>query len=158
MLLYRQGTRRKKEYQRLHTNLKVPISLIDTLYRYRWQIEICMKELKSFTGLRKYSTGKANIVEALIFATFLASVLRRFILNKAEAKSRHSLSFLKAAGRSAIYFSELVTNIIYADTLELLRFLQWLVAFLTGNARRSNPERDKRKGSLKLPLNTAQKA
>jgi Transposase DDE domain len=155
VLLYRKGKQGRKEYQRLHTNLdreKFSVQDIDTLYRYRWQIELVMKELKSHSGLKKINTANPNIVEAFLFASFLIVVLRHYILNKAQLLTSRPLSTHKAASAAAIYFCELVSAIVFGTSEKRLDSLQTILRYLSRNAVRSNVKRDQEKGALRMPL------
>lgn len=161
VLLYRDGERGKKEYQRLHTNLDrhtFSLRIIDRLYRFRWQIELLIKELKSFSGLKKVNTTKETIVEALIWASVLVVVLRHYVVNKAQLLTEKPLSTHKAASASINYFASLITHTVF-DTVETaVEFLKWLYRYLIRNTVRSNLKRDRTRGSLKLPLTWAQNA
>jgi IS4 transposase len=45
------------------------------LYRFRWQIEFCFKEWKSFANLHQSDTANPHIAEGLIRANLCAAVL-----------------------------------------------------------------------------------
>jgi IS4 transposase len=64
------------------TNLKrQQFSAVDItkLYRLRWQIELLFKEWKSWNNLRKFNTGKKEIMEGLIWSSLLSLLLKRSI-------------------------------------------------------------------------------
>ena len=50
-----------------------------TLYRFRWQIERCFKEWKSYANLHQFDTANPHIAEGLIWAGLCAAVLTRFL-------------------------------------------------------------------------------
>ena len=104
--------RRKKEHTYFITNLppeKVSLADIGKLYRLRWQVELTFKELKSFTGLKKFLTGNEHIVEGFVWAALISMLLRRFIVSSAEeAHGGVRLSFHKAASSAHNFMVELV--------------------------------------------------
>lgn len=75
------------EEERYHCYItNIPYRMIGThyiarIYRCRWEIEMIFKELKSFFRLHEFPTGKAEIVETLIYAAIMSLVLSRRILS-----------------------------------------------------------------------------
>jgi hypothetical protein len=70
---------REAAMTRLCTNLpRTPFSLdlVGRLYRFRWQIELCFKEWKSYANLHQFDTANAHIAEGLIWASLCAAVLK----------------------------------------------------------------------------------
>jgi hypothetical protein len=59
---------------------------VGRLYRFRWQIELCFKEWKSYANLHQFDTANAHIAEGLIWASRCAAVLN------ASSPTRHSAS------------------------------------------------------------------
>jgi len=63
---------RDEAMTRLCTNLpRTPFSapLVARLYRFRWQIELCVKEWTSYANLHKFDTANPHIAAGLIWAT-----------------------------------------------------------------------------------------
>ena len=78
---------REASMTRLCTNLpRTPFSLdlVGRLYRFRWQIELCFKEWKSYANLQQFGTANAHIAEGLIWASLCAAVLKRFLAHAAQ--------------------------------------------------------------------------
>jgi Transposase DDE domain len=161
ILLYRKGAHRKKCYQRLHTNLPrqdFSIADIDCLYRYRWQIEVLFKELKSHTSLHKFNTSKPHIVQALILASLIALSLKHLVLAAAQGHSPTPLSPLKAARCASHYLGSIFKSILTSSYDSITTEIQNAVGFLLLNAKRSSCTRDQSKGSLRMPIIQYKKA
>ncbi|MBQ1784410.1 MAG: transposase, partial [Gammaproteobacteria bacterium] len=64
----------------------------------RWQVELLFKELKSHTNLHRFATRQEGLVKGLIWASLLALVVKRFVLQQAQQQTGAGpLSFLKMA-------------------------------------------------------------
>jgi hypothetical protein len=160
-ILYVPGRGRKKVYTYLHTNLdRADFTMDDVghLYRLRWQVELMNKDWKSYANLHKFHTGKKAIAEGLIWGSILASVVKRYITHATELITRVELSTQRAAS-SALHY---LHDIVRALTLPSMETLETLVcaitsamAFLTTNAKRAHPKRDRIKGRLRFGLRPA---
>ena len=93
--------RREAAMTRLCTNLpRTPFSLdlVGRLYRFRWQIERCCNEWKSYANLHQFATADAHIAEGLIWASRCAAVRLGVGLRGAL---RRGLAYLLAHARRA---------------------------------------------------------
>jgi hypothetical protein len=139
---------------RLCTNLpRSPFSVdvVARLYRFRWQIELCFEEWKSYANLHKFDTANPHIAEGLIWASLCAAVLKRFL---AHAAQRVGDGTALSTRRVAMCAHHILDALVTALLLEvgLLGALRRGLAYLLANARRAHPERDRRSGRLRAGL------
>jgi hypothetical protein len=145
---------RDKAMTRLCTNLpRTPFSLdlVARLYRFRWQIELCFKEWKSYANLHKFDTANAHIAEGLIWAGLCAAVLKRFL---AHAAQRVGKGTAMSTRRVAMCAHHILHDVVSAllDGFGLLGPLRRGLTYLLENARRANVQRDRRTGRLRAGL------
>lgn len=155
VIIYKAGRRNKKNYTYLHTNLAKELFSIDevgTLYRLRWQIELLFLEWKSHANLHKFDTGKEAIAEGLIWASILASVFQRYITHAAELVTKVELSTRRAASSTQHYLLEIIEALFSMSYRRIIRAIIAAFNFLTINATRAHPNRDRKIGRLKAGL------
>ena len=150
---------REAAMTRLCTNLpRTPFSLdlVGRLYRFRWQIELCFKEWKSYANLHQFDTANAHIAEGLIWASLCAAVLKRFLAHAAQRAGGTAMS----TRRVAMCAHHILDGVVAALLLGvgLRRTLRRGLAFLLANARRANPQRDRRSGRLRAGLDLVEAA
>lgn len=145
---------RKKKYWLLATNLKreqFPVDLIVQYYRLRWQIELVFKEWKSYANLHKFDTENANIAEGLIWFSIAAAFIKRYLaLASQQISQTVEISTRKTAMCLKIHFTNLVMALLICKKIRTA--LRDLVAFLSRNAGRAHPKRDRRRGSRNCGL------
>jgi hypothetical protein len=145
---------------RLCTNLsRTPFSagLVGRLYRFRWQIELYFKEWKSYANLHQFDTANPHIAAGLIWASLCAAVLKRFLAHATQRVGPGTaISTRRVAMCAHHLFDHLVAALLVG--VGLLRTLRRGLHYLLTNARRSNPDRDKRTGRLRVGLLITQAA
>lgn len=148
--------KKKKRIGYLVTNLPrdtVPASDIVELYRLRWQIELLFKELKSYCNLKKFSTQNKNIVDTLIYASFITVLLKRLMAYSTEQLKSIWISTHKTA-RAASNWLTLLVNGILQDRL-ISEVLGECVEIIAKLCQRAQPKRDLKHGLYQfgvLPL------
>jgi len=139
---------------RLCTNLpRTPFcpDLVGRLYRFRWQIELCFKEWKSYANLHQFDTANAHIAEGLIWASLCAAVLKRFLAHAAQRVSAGTAMSTRRVAMCAWHIlGEVVTALRVGAGLR--QALRRGLTYLLANAQRAHPERDRRAGRLRAGL------
>jgi len=144
---------KERTMTRLCTNLprtSFPLDLISRLYRFRWQIELVFKEWKSYANLHKFDTANQHIAAGLIWASLCAAVLKRFLAHAAQLVGHAAISTRRAAMCAGHIIDAIVIALIAG--LSIATAFREGIAFLLGNARRSNPARDRKTGRLRAGL------
>ncbi len=144
-----------KSFDYLLTNLpqsQYDINMICLGYKLRWQVELLFKEWKSYTNLHKFDTEKETISEALIWASLVASALKRFLAHAAEHLLEVVISTRKASMPSAYDLPGLFRALRHGDGPWYRRAFKAMIHYLGRNARRAHPERDARTGRSRLGL------
>ncbi len=131
--------------------------VVSRLYRFRWQIELCFKEWKSYANLHQFDTGNPHIAAGLIWASLCAAVLKRFLAHAAQQVGRgRAVSTRRVAMCAHHVLKDLVAALLAG--VGLLAILRRSLAYLLANARRSNSDRDRRRGRLRAGLLVASAA
>ena len=73
---------RTKEFCYLLTHLpaqRYHLAMLFRAYKWRWQVELLLKEWQSYANLHAFDTTNPAIVEGLIWAAIAAAALKRFL-------------------------------------------------------------------------------
>ncbi len=124
--------------------------LVARLYRFRWQVELLFKEWKSYANLRKFDTSNPHIAEGLIWASLAAATLKRFLAHAAQHVSGRPISTRKVAMGARAFLGELLDVLTRPHSLR--RVLRRALHFLSHNAQRAHPRRDRETGRLAVGL------
>jgi len=117
-----------------------PPSIVASLYRLRWQVELFFKECKSYTNLKRFQTKAPCIVAGLIWASLLAILIRRFLLYSAFRRSGKRMAPFIAAAMSWTFFHTLGKTML-SSARRLADTLRPILEFLRNTAERTNPHR-----------------
>jgi hypothetical protein len=146
----------KKSWTWLLTNLPVDRFDGDTvaqLYRLRWQIELVFKDWKSYANLHALQSEQASIVEGFIWASLCAALIKRSLAHWAQlVYGQHAISTRIAAMAGAQLLPRLAQ---WAHKNFRLALFEEILLFLTNNAARTHPERDRRSPAYQLGLRPA---
>lgn len=144
---------KERTMTRLATNLsreRFALKLVGKLYRFRWQVELCFKEWKSYANLHKFDTANEHIAAGLIWASLCAAVLKRFLAHAAQLVGGMPISTRRVAMCAGHIIDEIVMALLACLSM-VLAFRDGM-NFLLANARRSNPARDRKTGRLRRGL------
>ena len=140
---------------RLVTNVARSVMIgaqVMSAYRLRWQIELLFKEFKSHSCLKKFQTNNRNIATGLIWASLLASFLKRFLSHTCQAAMSGQMVSTQKMAKVGHRF---IRRIIAATQISLAsvrdEILQ-MISFARQNCLRSRPKRDREEGRSFLKL------
>lgn len=136
--------RQDKEHVLFLTNIPVSIATlkdIGRLYRLRWQIELSFKELKSYTGLKRFLTANEHTVFGFAVLALCAMQIRRFIVLAAETLNPQVRLSLHKAAISAAEFMPQILRCLLRNSDGLKQVLLEIFYFLEATMTFSNPKR-----------------
>jgi hypothetical protein len=123
---------------------------VGQLYRLRWQIELVFKEWKSYANLHAFETRFSAIAKGFVWASIAAAVLKRFLTYAAQRVHATELSTHRAALAIGEPLFALLAHFLSRSGIR--GALRHLLAFLSSQARRANPKRDRARGRLAVGL------
>ena len=145
---------KEKGMTRLCTNLdrkRFPLELVAKLYRFRWQVELCFKEWKSYANLHRFDTANEHIAEGLIWASLCAACLKRFLAHAAQIVGGIPISTRRVAMCARHIIGALFAALSHGAR-RIASALDDALRFLLANARRAHPKRDRDTGRLRAGL------
>ncbi len=140
---------KEKRHTFLVTNLKAEqfsATQISQLYRLRWQIELLFKECKSHNNLQGFQTSNPALMEALVWSSLIATMLKRFICSSIEQFYQMEMSTLTVSKTTVYWWYSLLESIVNHKRKQLTDVLERMYFFLKENAGRAHPKRDKSTG------------
>jgi len=91
---------RTKSFCYFLTNLppkRYPLEGICRAYKWRWQVELLLKEWKSYANLHAFDTANPALVEGLMWAAIAAAALKRFLAHMTQLLMEVPMSTRKVA-------------------------------------------------------------
>src|SRR6266566_4661458 len=147
--------RRTKSFCSFLTNLppkRYPIEVICRAYKWRWQVELLLKEWKSYANLHAFDTANAALVEGLIWTAIAAAALKRFLAHMTQLLAEVPMSTRKVAMCALYVLGDLVEALKRGDVVGLYAALEAAITYLARQAQRAHPKRDRQTGRAQLGL------
>src|SRR5256884_2424840 len=147
--------RRTKSFCYFLTNLpakRYPLDTICRAYKWRWQVELLLKEWKSYANLHAFDTANAAIVEGLMWTAIAAAALKRFLASMTQLLAAVPMSTRKVAMCAVHVLGALVRALQSGDVAGLYAALEEAVTYLACHAQRAHPARDRQRGRSQLGL------
>ncbi len=145
----------KKEYMHLITNLpreRYTAEAILDIYRLRWQIELAFKEWKSYANLHAFDTSNESIVEGFIWFAIIAALIKRFMAHTTQVVKKVETSTRKVAMCVIHVLPDIFKCLAKKRRRALEKVFCTAIEYLSRNALRAHPKRDREKGRLKIGL------
>ncbi len=120
-------------------------------YRLRWQVELLFKEGKSHANLHAFDTANRNIAEGLIWASLCAATVKRYWAHVTQRLSRVAISTHIVAKCIHHVLRDVLYDLMHKPR-RLTSSVERAIEYLSCNARRAHPNRDRKSGRLKLGL------
>jgi len=145
----------KKQFMVLVTNVTRRIlsaTQVAETYRLRWQIELVFKEWKSFANLHEFGSANPALVEGLIWASLCAAALKRSLAHASQRVGRRVAISTHVAAMCGAHILRDLLRCALEGFHDLEIILEEIVHFLSNNAARAHPQRDRIKGRLRFGL------
>ena len=103
---------------------RYPLETICRAYKWRWQVEVLLKEWQSYANLHVFDTAKVAIVEGLMWAATAAAALKRFLAHMAQLLTEVPMSTRRVAMCAMHVLGDLVEVLKRADVAGLYAALE----------------------------------
>jgi hypothetical protein len=147
--------RQTKECCSLLTNLpaqRYPLDMIYRAYKWRWQVELLLKEWKSYANLHAFDTENPAIVEGLMWTAIAAAALKRFLAHMTQLLLEVPMSTRKVAMCAVHVLGRIVQALKTGDVAGLYDAIEAAIMYLACHAQRAHPKRDRHTGRSQLGL------
>jgi DDE family transposase len=147
--------RRQKAFCYLLTTLPAPrytLEMICRAYTWRWQVELLLKEWKSYANLQAFDTENPTLVEGVIWTAIAAAALKRFLAHMPQLLVEVPISTRKVAMGAMYVLGDVGEALKSGDVAELYAALEAAITYLACHARRAHPKRDRQTGRSQLGL------
>jgi ribosome-associated translation inhibitor RaiA len=146
---------RTKSFCSFLTNLppqRYPLEVICRAYKWRWQVELLLKEWKSYANLHAFDTTKVAIVEGLMWTAIAAAALKRFLAHMTQRLAEVSISTRKVAMCAVYVLGDIIEALQHGNVGRLYTALEAAITYLARHAQRAHPKRDQQTGRAQLGL------
>lgn len=147
--------RRTKSFCSLLTNLasrRYPLDTICRAYTWRWQVELLLKEWKSYANVHAFDTAHPALVEGLMWAAIAAAALKRFLAYMTQLLAEVPMSTRKGAMCAVHVLGGIVQALKTGAVAGLYHALEEAITYLACHAQRAHPKRDRQTGRSQLGL------
>ena len=110
------------------------------------------KEWKSHANLRAFSTAKPAIVEGLIWAAIVVAAVKRYLAHSVQLIAEVATSTLRTAKCAWQVLPAIIEALVLCQPHRLRAAFIRAIDYLTINAQRAHPHRDRRAGRLATGL------
>ena len=115
-------------------------------------MELLFKEWKSYANLHAFETTSKEIVEGLIWAAISAAALKRFLAYATQVLCEICMSTRKVAMCARHVLERIFGALRIGNIVALRCALKAAITYLSANAKRAHPERDRQTGRFQLGL------
>ena len=145
----------KKNFTILVTNVgrsALTAKQVGEAYRLRWQVELVFKEWKSFSNLHEFSSANKHLVEGLIWASLCAAALKRSLAHASQRTGRGVAISTQITAMCGVHILLALLRCVLQGFRNLEIILEKTFTFLSNNAARAHPERDRVTGRLRFGI------
>jgi Transposase DDE domain len=125
---------------------------VATLYRLRWQIELVFKEWKSYANLHAFTSANPAIVEGLIWASLCAAALKRSLAHVAQRSHATRPISTRIVAMCGAHILPTLLRSALSGFRHLEALVHDIVRYLSDNAARAHPHRDRVRGRMRFGL------